>query len=151
MSPRSTSPPRHPRRVSSWTGVAPKGEAAIRRSRASLATAVACLALPALAVTGCGGDGRGEREAGTVKSAVTVDIQDFKYRPERVKVRAGGRVTFVNRDTAPHTAETDPGSDLDTGRLGRGQRKTVELGDAGKISYFCSFHRFMEGTVEVVE
>ncbi|MGI9081460.1 MAG: hypothetical protein ACR2FZ_04160 [Thermoleophilaceae bacterium] len=29
--------------------------------------------------------------------------------------------------------------------------KTVKLGKPGDFKYFCTFHRFMEGTVEVVE
>lgn len=88
------------------------------------------------------------------KRAVTVDIGDFKFKPETIKVKRGGTVTFVNTDKAPHTAQTDINpktAEFDTGRLAKGEMKGVKLQETGSFSYFCAYHRFMEATVEVVE
>ena len=52
---------------------------------------------PRLALAGCGGSPPQARP-------VTVDIASFKYKPETVTVKAGGKVTWVNQDKAGHTA-----------------------------------------------
>jgi len=123
--------------------------------RAAVATAVLCSL--ALVAAGCGEDSS-ETDAPAPKAraprAVTVDIASFKFGPQAVTVKAGGTVTFVNRDKAPHTAQTElnkVAAEFDTDRLAKGERKAVELRNPGRFSYFCAFHRFMEGTVKVVE
>jgi plastocyanin len=117
--------------------------------------------LVALGVSGCGGDDdasspkRSAAPAGRpARSAATVTISSFKFRPGAVTVKAGGTVTFVNRDKAPHTAQTELNprtAEFDTKRLERGGRKVVKLPEPGRFEYFCAFHRFMEGEVKVVE
>lgn len=74
---------------------------------------------------------------------VEVKIDDFKFMPESISVRAGSKLAFVNDDTAAHTA-TAPGDGFD-----RGETKTVEITEPGTTSYICDFHPFMKGTVEV--
>ncbi len=130
-------------------------------ARPVLPALTGCLVLLALPVSGCGGDDGGESAAGggasaapAAKEAVTVDIASFKFMPGAIKVKAGGTVTFVNRDKAPHTAQTELNpktAKFDTDRLEKGDKKAVKLKDAGRFEYFCAYHRFMEGTVEVVE
>ena len=67
-------------------------------------------------------------------------------------VRAGGRVTFVNRDTAGHTATFTAGpSKLDTDRLEQGERAALTFPKAGRYAYVCAFHAFMKGDVVVDE
>ena len=65
-------------------------------------------------------------------------------------MNAGGTVRWTNSDKAPHTAQTG-GEGFDTGRLGLGEVKEVTIEEPGTYSYYCVFHRFMTGTVEVVE
>src|SRR4051794_32247201 len=54
--------------------------------------------------------------APAARGAVTVDIADFKFDPITVTVKPGSKITWVNHDTAPHTATaTGPGAfDTDT-------------------------------------
>ncbi|MDQ4047938.1 MAG: plastocyanin/azurin family copper-binding protein [Actinomycetota bacterium] len=115
---------------------------------------VASLALLPLLATGCGGgDSAGERSTGG-KRSVMVTIASFKFAPDPVKVRKGGTVTFANEDKAPHTAQTDlnpNAAEFDTKRLELGDENVVTLDKPGRFRYFCAYHRFMEGTVEVVE
>ena len=102
-----------------------------------------------LLLAGCGGGDDEKEEGGTAPPAsLTVDAEDFKFLPKEATVRAGGTITFVNRDKAPHTAE---GEGFDTGRLDRGDSKRVKVEKPGTYEYFCDFHRFMTATVEVVE
>jgi plastocyanin len=76
----------------------------------------------------------------------TVDIKAFKYGPATVTVKAGAKVTWVNRDTAGHTATF---KDLDTDRLEKGDRKALTFERPGRYPYVCAFHAFMTGEVVV--
>lgn len=119
------------------------------------------MALLALSAAGCGSDSSDDAPAksdesggAAAKDAVTVNIASFKFMPDPIKVKAGGTVTFVNQDKAPHTAQTDlnpKAAEFDTKRLATGDKQAVKVAKAGKFEYFCVYHRFMEGTVEVVE
>ena len=100
------------------------------------------LPLPLLLVlflAACGG-------SGAAKPA-TVDIASFKYKPATVTVNAGAKVTWVNRDTAGHTATFKSG--LDTDRLEKGDRKALTFERPGRYRYVCAFHAFMSGEVVV--
>lgn len=119
-------------------------------ARRAAGTLGACVALLAL---GCGGGGDDESgdDGGAAKSAVKVNIASFKFVPDPIEVKAGGTITWVNQDKAPHTAEGESKPAFDTGRLNLGQSKAVRFDRPGRFTYFCDFHRFMTGTVEVVE
>ncbi len=80
--------------------------------------------------------------------AVTkIDIADFKFKPATVTVKAGAKVSWVNQDSAEHTATMAGG--FDTGNLQKGDEKTLTFAKAGTYAYVCSFHPFMKGTVIV--
>jgi plastocyanin len=105
----------------------------------------------ALLLAGCG-DAEKPAAASTPAAArsATVAIKSFKYEPAAIHVAAGGRVTFVNDDTAGHTATFTKGpSKLDTDRLNRGDRASLTFPTAGRYAYVCAFHAFMKGEVVV--
>ncbi len=79
---------------------------------------------------------------------VTVDIRDFVYFPADLTVNAGAKVTWVNYDSAPHTA-TGTSDDWDTDRLDRNDRGSVVFEDTGRFPYFCIYHPNMKGLVTV--
>ena len=78
-----------------------------------------------------------------------IDITDFKFKPETVTVKAGTKVTWVNNDTAPHTATDTATGAFDTGTLKKGDKKTLKLKKPGTYAYVCEFHPFMKATVIV--
>jgi plastocyanin len=88
--------------------------------------------------------------SGEAQLSEKVEIVEFVYGPDPVTVQAGGKVIWVNRDTAPHTATADDGS-FDTGTLERGKLGSETFKQAGTYPYFCEIHPTMHGTVEVVE
>jgi plastocyanin len=119
----------------------------------------------ALGLAACGGDDSSDSSgsgtpAGTTESetapsgeaarAEKVEIVEFTYQPDPVVVAVGGKVTWQNEDSAPHTATADDGS-FDTGTLDKGKRKSETFKEAGTFPYFCEIHPTMHGTVEVVE
>lgn len=75
-----------------------------------------------------------------------VEIKSFAFEPAILEMEAGDKVTFVNLDSAPHTATADNKS-FDTGRLGKGDEVTVEIKESGKIGYFCTVHPNMRGEI----
>jgi plastocyanin len=88
--------------------------------------------------------------SGEAVRSAKVEIADFAYSPDPVTIQAGGKVTWINRDSAPHTATADDGS-FDTGDLEEGKLKSESFKDPGTFTYFCEVHPDMHGTVEVVE
>jgi plastocyanin len=127
------------------------------------------LILLALALAACGSSGDSTSTAGGESSATTseaggnapapsgeavraakVKIVEFVYGPDPVTVQVGGKVTWQNEDTAPHTATADDGS-FDTGTIEQGKIKSETFKQPGTFTYFCEIHPTMHGTVEVVE
>ncbi len=145
----------------------------MRLSRMLLVLAIASLAI---AFSACGDDDNGdggdggaatapattEPEGGTPAGgnapapsgdavrAEKVEIVEFTYDPDPVTIEEGGKVIWINRDAAPHTATADDGS-FDTGTLEMGKLKSESFKEAGSYPYFCEIHPDMRGTVEVVE
>lgn len=88
--------------------------------------------------------------SGAAARAEKVEIVDFAYDPDPVTVQVGGKVTWLNQDSAPHTATAEEGS-FDTGTLEEGKLKSETFKRAGTYAYICEIHPDMHGVVEVVE
>ena len=113
----------------------------------AIAIAVGSVLIVALSDDASGAGASAPVAAQTASGAMTVDIADFKFQPEALTVKAGTKVTWLNRDAAPHTATAKDG--FDTGTLKKGERKTVTLKSAGTFAYVCEIHPFMTATVTV--
>ncbi len=91
--------------------------------------------------------------SGPAVQSATVNIASFAFAPDTITLKAGGSVTWINRDKAPHTAENTaeegPPERFDTGRLTRGQQKRITFVRPGTYTYYCVYHRFMEANVIV--
>ena len=77
----------------------------------------------------------------------TVTIEGMKFSPAVLSIAAGDTVTFVNQDSAPHTATAE--GTFDTGRLRQGQSGQVTFDAAGSFAYVCTVHPAMKGTITV--
>jgi plastocyanin len=87
--------------------------------------------------------------SGDAVRAEKVSIVEFAYDPDPVTIEEGGKVTWVNRDSAPHTATADDGS-FDTGTITTDKLKSESFKQPGTYTYFCEIHPDMHGTIEVV-
>lgn len=87
--------------------------------------------------------------SGDAARAEKVSIVEFTYDPDPVVIEEGGKVTWINRDSAPHTATADDGS-FDTGTIAPGKLKSESFKQPGTYAYFCEVHPDMHGTIEVV-
>jgi len=107
------------------------------------------------ATAGETGSEEGETESepapsGEAQKSEKVQIVEFSYEPDPVVVQAGGKVSWQNKDTAPHTATADDGS-FDTGTIEKGKLGSATFKEPGTFTYHCEIHPTMHGTVEVVE
>jgi len=87
---------------------------------------------------------------GSAKKTDRVQIKEFKYKPPAVEVKVGSKVTFVNDDTAAHTATSKTPGAFDSGSIGQGESKSVVVKKAGDFDYYCAFHPFMKAKIRVV-
>jgi plastocyanin len=96
------------------------------------------------------GSANANAPSGEAPRAEKVEIADFAFDPDPVMVQAGGKVIWLNQDSAPHTATAEDGS-FDTGTLAEGKLKSETFKQPGTYEYICEIHPDMHGTVEVVE
>ncbi len=82
-------------------------------------------------------------------------VSNSYYSPATVRLVIGvnNTVTWVNRDTAPHTVTSTSvpsgASSFNSGTLNSGASFTYTFGTAGNYTYGCSFHPWMGGQVTV--
>ena len=77
-----------------------------------------------------------------------VVIQNFAFQPSTLTVKAGTKVTWVNRDDEPHTA-TDTDKRFGSKALDTGDRFSMEFTHAGTYNYYCALHPKMTGQIIV--
>jgi plastocyanin len=83
-------------------------------------------------------------------STTTVEILNNAFNPPQLNVAPGTTVTFVNRDSVPHTATSD-NKLFDSGQLAPGASYPVVLDGAGTVTYHCKLHPEMQGSIVVGE
>ena len=77
-----------------------------------------------------------------------VEIDQFAFVPQRITVKAGTTVTWINGDDAPHTIASS--SKLFKSKaLDTGDKFSFTFTTPGTYAYFCSVHPHMTGTVVV--
>jgi len=99
---------------------------------------LATLAFPALSLTASASEPEGAQ----------VVIKDFMFAPMAVKIKAGSRVTWVNKDDEPHNVVSDSGvfrsSAMDTD-----ENFSFKFDKPGTYRFVCSIHPRMVGTITV--
>jgi len=78
----------------------------------------------------------------------TVVIENMRFDPDRLTVRRGDRVVWVNRDLFPHTASAD-GKAFDSGDIPAGKAWAYLAAASGDYTYTCTYHPGMQGTLIV--
>jgi plastocyanin len=111
------------------------------------------LVLLVLLLAACGGSGSTSGDASTSSGGggkpTAVTIANFEFEPAAIAVPAGTTVRFTNHDASPHTATSKRSGAFDTGSIAQGESATVKLDKPGTYAFFCAFHPFMKGTIEV--
>ena len=126
----------------------------MRRSTRALLIA----AVVAVALAGCGGGGdKEDKEAksqsgkGSQSGDGAVKIANFEFKPMKVVVKPGTKVTWTNDDSSIHDIkDTSPLATPVSASLSKGDTFSITYGQPGTYSYECGIHPYMTGSVEVV-
>ena len=118
----------------------------MNRSGLTRIAVVAAIVLCAVALTACGN----KKSSESIKGGPgTVAIDGFAYKPESLKAKVGDKVTWTNKDSAPHSVTSDDDKFPTHDRLAKGESYENTFQAAGEYKYHCSFHNYMKGTVTV--
>ena len=69
------------------------------------------------------------------------------YLPNPAQVSVGSKITWINKDTAPHTATAINGS-FDTSLINAGSSGSATIKGTGTIQYHCTIHPWMTGILQ---
>ena len=89
-----------------------------------------------------------DKTAVTIAAANQITIENFAFKPANLTVQAGTKVTWVNRDSAPHTA-TSTDQRFNSNALDTGDQFSFVFNDKGDYPYFCALHPQMKGQITV--
>ncbi|MBT4540050.1 cupredoxin family copper-binding protein [Candidatus Woesearchaeota archaeon] len=82
------------------------------------------------------------------EGTVIVNIKGFAFNPETITIPVGTVVTWINKDSAKHTATSDEEA-FDSPLLGKDEKFSFTFDKPGTFSYYCKPHPYMLGTVIV--
>ena len=111
-----------------------------------------------LAAAGCGGDGGGatapaptETPAKAAGKVVHARMKNTEFVPRTITIHAGDRVVWRNADDVAHTVMKDSGTGAEffSGQLESGKSFEQAFATPGKVSYVCTNHPTMVGTIVV--
>ena len=98
----------------------------------AMGAALACLLAPLAAQT----------------HGVEVKIDNFVFSPERLTVKAGTTVTWINHDDIPHTVAAKDRA-FKSKVMDSDESFSFTFSTPGEYAYFCSLHPHMTGTIVV--
>jgi amicyanin len=77
-----------------------------------------------------------------------VDIDQFTFLPQRITVKAGTTVTWINEDDVPHTIVSSS-KVFKSKALDTADKFSFTFTTPGTYAYICSVHPYMTGAVVV--
>jgi plastocyanin len=81
-------------------------------------------------------------------AAMEVKIDNFTFVPQRLTIKPGTTVTWINEDDIPH-AVAATGKEFRSKVLDTNDKFSFTFTTAGTFEYFCSLHPHMTGTIVV--
>jgi len=80
-----------------------------------------------------------------------IEIKSFSFTPSTLTIKKGDSVTWKNEDSAPHTIDSDSGTELNSLTLSNGQTYSHTFNTVGTFAYHCNVHPSMKATITVTE
>jgi nitrite reductase (NO-forming) len=75
--------------------------------------------------------------------------QQWTYDPIDITVPQGATVTWANTGAVAHTVTSDDGTSFDSGSLDPQMTFSLNTDTPGSVTYHCTFHPWMKGTLTV--
>ncbi|HEY2867502.1 MAG TPA: cupredoxin family copper-binding protein [Pyrinomonadaceae bacterium] len=89
-------------------------------------------------------------DASPEKGEVRIEIEDFVFKPAEITIAPGTKVTWINKDEAPHTAtSTDTPQKFNSGGLDTDDKFSFVFNDKGEYPYYCALHPHMKASITV--
>lgn len=120
------------------------------------------LAMLALAAAGCGSSSKttssststpapasGSSSTSSPQGTVTIHMQNIQFNPKSQTVKVGQKVTWVNDDSVDHNVTAKSGASFQSSTFGQGQSFSFTPTKPGTVSYVCTIHPGMTGTLTV--
>lgn len=90
------------------------------------------------------------KSAGEETAAAQLEINNFKFSPNQLTVKAGSEVAVTNQEIAGHTVTSDTEGLFNTGLIGKGETKTFKAPlTPGEYPFHCSSHPSMTAVLVV--
>jgi plastocyanin len=87
-----------------------------------------------------------DQQPGT--NEVQILIENFAFVPSEITIVPGTKITWINKDEAPHTA-TSTDKKFNTGGLDTDDKYSFVFNDKGEFPYFCALHPHMTASITV--
>jgi plastocyanin len=132
-----------------------------------LTTIVGCLALAGVLFAGCGSDDKKTSSAGTSTPApapastpatpaagggvVAIQMKNTSFQPKTITAKVGQTVKWTNDDSFDHNVKAATGEDFQSKDFGQGGTYSYKLDKAGTITYECTIHPGMRGSITVTK
>ncbi len=132
-----------------------------------LFTMVGCLVLTGALLAGCGSDSKKSSSTSTPAAApasttppaatpasggvVAIQMKGTAFKPPQVTAKVGQTVKWTNEDPFDHNVKADAGENFKSKAFGQGKTYAYKLDKAGTISYECTIHPGMKGTITVTK
>jgi plastocyanin len=107
---------------------------------------IAAICAVAAVVSACGSDNSGGSGG---SGPPTISMHDLRFHPAHVSVKVGQRVTWTNDDTVDHNVTAKSGAKFMSQAFGGGGKYTYTPRSPGTITYVCTLHPGMNGTLVV--
>jgi plastocyanin len=78
----------------------------------------------------------------------TIVVKSFMFTPTNLKVKAGTKITWMNKDEEPHTIASDAGA-FRSSALDTDESFSYKFDQPGTYHYTCTIHPRMVGTITV--
>jgi plastocyanin len=105
-----------------------------------------------LVLAACGGGATTPPAGAGAAGDGAVTVEGSAFRPASIEVKAGGKVTWTNKDGFAHTTTSGKPGAKDgkwEGQLPAGGTFSFTFAQAGSFDFFCAIHTSMTGKVTV--
>lgn len=83
--------------------------------------------------------------------AVVVKMQNIAFSPKQLTAKVGQTIKWTNDDSVDHNVTATAGASFHSSNLGQGGTYETKLTKPGTISYVCTIHPGMTGTITVTK